>query len=71
MTWCDESSEEVWPTFWRKVVWERAAWRGAVKKTTEKFNDHLETSEKERKDGWKMRRKEGIQQASIELRYEE
>ena len=42
----------------------------AVNKTTGKFNDQLVASEKERKDGWKMRRKEGIQQASIELRYE-
>ena len=50
---------------------ERAAWRGIATTMTTKLNDQLETSEKERKDGWKVRRKEGIQLASIELRCEE
>ena len=56
---------------WREFAQERAAWRGIVKILTRKLNDCLEASEKERKDELKMRREEGIQPASIELRCEE
>ena len=56
---------------WMEVAQERAAWRGVVKTMTAKLNGQLEASEKERKDERKVRRKEGIQPASIELRCEE
>ena len=56
---------------WRRMTQERAAWRGVVKVMTGKLNVQLEASEKGRKDEWKMRREEGIQLASIELRCEE
>ena len=56
---------------WREVAQERAAWRGVVKTMTAKLNGQLEASEKERKDERKVRREEGIQPPSIELRCEE
>ena len=56
---------------WREVAQERAAWTGIVKMMTGQLNDQLEASEKERKDEQKMRREEGIQLASSELRCEE
>ena len=56
---------------WREVAQERTAWRGVVKMMTGKLNVQLEASEKERKDERKMRREEGIQLASSELRCEE
>ena len=56
---------------WREVAQKRAAWRGVVKTMTAKLNGQLEASEKERKDERKVRREEGIQPPSIELRCEE
>ena len=56
---------------WRELAQERAAWRGVVKMMTAKLNGQLEAAEKERKDERKVKREEGIQLPSIELRCEE
>ena len=53
---------------WRKTEQERAAWKSAVKMMTEKLNEQLEDSEKERKDEQKMGKEEGVQPESAMLR---
>ena len=53
---------------WRKTEQERAAWKSAVKMMTEKLNEQLADSEKERKDEQKMGKEEGVQPESAMLR---